>query len=265
MNRSQIFKSVVLWSALFACPSFAEIPSAAQSANIIVLGEQHDNPDHHHRQAQWVARLKPKALVFEMLTPQQGVRAASGWADQHELDGLIGWSESSWPQFDMYYPIFSAAPKAVIYGAGVSREALRDALDTPLAKHPLAAEYGLDRPADPKEQAAREALQAAAHCDALPEEMLPVMIDAQRLRDLTLADVSLRALRATGGPVVVITGNGHARVDWGMPALIKARMPDVSVFSLAQGEEGAGVQGDFTLTLTAPAPEREDPCAVFNQ
>lgn len=256
---------VALWAALFACSAQAEIPQQARQAQIVILGEQHDNPAHHVRQAEWVAALAPKALVFEMLTPSQGARAAAPWRDQAGLDALIGWSETSWPSFDLYYPIFAAAPAAVVYGAGVPREALRKSLQTPLAAHPQAGRFGLDAPAGPDEQSAREALQAAAHCGALPVEMLPVMVDAQRLRDLELADVTLRALQATGGPVVVITGNGHARPDWGVPALLAKAVPDVSVFALAQGEEGAEVAGSFTLTLDAPAPDRDDPCAAFNQ
>jgi uncharacterized iron-regulated protein len=257
--------SVALWAALFASGGAAEVPQMAQEAQIVVLGEQHDNPDHHTRQAAWVAALDPAALVFEMLTPQQGAQAAAPWASQAQLDALIGWSGTAWPSFDMYFPIFAAAQDAVIYGAGVPRSDLRRALGTPLADNPLAAHFGMDTARDVSEQAAREALQAAAHCGALPEEMLPVMVDAQRLRDMTLADVSLRALRATGGPVVVITGNGHARADWGMPALIETAAPDVTVFTLAQGEDGADVQGVFSLTLDAPAPQRGDPCAAFSQ
>lgn len=261
----RIRSSVVLWAALFISPAFAEIPSAVRDAQIVVLGEQHDNPDHHRRQADWVAQLGPKALVFEMLTPQQGAQAASSWTNQAELEALVEWSASSWPSFDMYYPIFAAAPDAVIYGAGVPRAELRRTLETPLRTHPLAAPFGLDGPTDAQEQAAREALQAAAHCDALPQEMLPVMVDAQRLRDMILADVALRALRATAGPVVVITGNGHARPDWGVPALLAVRAPDVSVFALGQGEDGTEAAGGFSLKLDAPAPERDDPCAAFNQ
>lgn len=257
--------SVVLLAALFASSAGAEIPEEARQAQIVVLGELHDNPAHHARQAQWVTDLAPAALVFEMLTPAQGARAAQGWRDQASLDLLIGWSGSDWPSFDMYYPIFAAAPDAVIYGAGVPREELRAQRATPLVAHPLAARFGLDRVADPQEQAAREALQARAHCGALPEDLLPMMVDAQRLRDMALADVALRALAHTAGPVVVITGNGHARTDWGMPALLADAAPDVRVFALAQGEEGADVDGSFALTLHAPAPVRGDPCAAFSK
>ena len=35
-----------------------------------VIGEVHDNPHHHRNQARAVAALKPGAIVFEMLTPE---------------------------------------------------------------------------------------------------------------------------------------------------------------------------------------------------
>lgn len=256
--------NAALVAAFFASPSQAEIPVIAKEASIVVLGEQHDNPEHHRRQAEWTAALAPTALVFEMLTPDQAVSANTDWSDQQDLDAAIAWSGSGWPSFDMYFPIFAAARTAVIYGAGVPRDILREQMEQPLARHPLAAIFGLDQPVDAHEQAAREALQAQAHCNALPQEMLPVMVDAQRLRDAALADATLRALRDTGGPVVVITGNGHARSDWGMPALLAFAAPDVSVFTLGQGEQGAGALGEFALTLDAAAPARGDPCEAFN-
>jgi uncharacterized iron-regulated protein len=265
-SPEKIVKSVALLAALFAHPVHAEIPQAARDAQIVILGEQHDNPAHHARQAEWVAALMPKALVFEMLTPDQVRNIDDTWQTQQELDALIGWTvRSDWPSFDMYFPIFAAAPDAAIYAAGVSRSDVGYALKQPLSAHSLAAFYGFDKPADPAEQTAREALQAQAHCNALPVELLPMMVDAQRLRDMTLAYAARDALRTTGGPVVVITGNGHARSDWGVPALIAYDTPDVRVFSLAQGEDGGAVDGGFSLTLDAPAPERGDPCAAFTR
>jgi hypothetical protein len=83
-----------------------------------------------------------------------------------------------------------------------------------------AARFGLTEALDPDEQAAREAEQQEAHCNALPEEILPGFVEAQRLRDAALAEAALAALADTGGPVVVVTGNGHARADWGVPALL---------------------------------------------
>jgi uncharacterized iron-regulated protein len=106
-------------------------------------------------------------------------------------------------------------------------------------------------------------MQFEAHCEALPEEMLPVMVDLQRLRDAVLARAVKRALDETGGPVAVIAGNGHARKDWGAPAAL-GRVSDVPVFALGIVEPG-GEEGAFDAVETVPAVEREDPCEVFRK
>ena len=126
-----------------------------------------------------------------------------------------------------------------------------------------AAEYGLDRPLPEDQQQARIELQKAAHCDALPENLLPKMVELQRLRDAVLARTTLRALAETGGPVVVITGNGHARTDWGVPHALKRRQPGLNLLSIGQSEDGMGPEGSFDTIVDAPAVDRPDPCAAF--
>jgi uncharacterized iron-regulated protein len=103
----------------------------------------------------------------------------------------------------------------------------------------------------------------AAHCDALPEDMLPGMVAVQRLRDAVLARAVIRALEETGGPVAVITGNGHARRDWGVPAVLSEVAPDLDVWVLGQTEEDRPLEGGFDTVKSAPAAERPDPCAAF--
>ena len=89
------------------------------------------------------------------------------------------------------------------------------------------------------------------------------MGEAQRLRDAALAQTTLQALRETGGPVVVITGHGHARKDWGIPAKIALADPQVDTWSVGFVEAplSGTEQFDF-IEVTEPAP-REDPCAAF--
>src|SRR6056297_678930 len=60
----------------FAAPAFSERLSDLAafdpgSADIVILGEVHDNRAHHEAQAELVARIEPAAVVFEMLTPEQ--------------------------------------------------------------------------------------------------------------------------------------------------------------------------------------------------
>lgn len=240
----------------------------ASGAQIVILGEVHDNPAHHRNQAAIVADLTPPALVFEMLDAGQAATANGlDRTDGEAFAAAIDWDKSGWPDFAMYYPIFRAAPDAKIYGAAVPREDLMAAMSDGAAAlfGEKAGRFGLD-PLPEAVQQEREAFQLAAHCDALPIEMLPGMVEAQRLRDARFSATTLEALRETGGPVVVITGNGHARRDWGMPAYLEAAAPEVAVITLAQFEEAAPegeVPHDFWL-LTEAA-EREDPCAVFEK
>ncbi len=89
------------------------------------------------------------------------------------------------------------------------------------------------------------------------------MVDIQRLRDAELAYSALQAFKAQGGPVVVITGNGHARMDWGAPVYLMAAAPSLRVVALGQGEDDAAPSGSFDLVESAPSVDRGNPCDAF--
>lgn len=250
----------------FCAPSAYADGSVFDGTDVVFLGEIHDNPAHHARQAELVGALKPVALVFEMLTNAQSAQIQpEDLADPDQLAQTLGWADSGWPDFAMYYPIFQAAPDAAIFGAALPRDEAHEVGDVPLAKifGPSAGFYGLDTDLPPPMQAAREQLQMAAHCDSLPVEMLPMMVNIQRLRDARLAETALEAFSIHGGPVVVITGNGHARTDWGAPALVAIASPEVSVAALGQGETDSPPDGTFDLVETTTGVDRGDPCAAF--
>lgn len=241
----------------------------ARDADVVVLGEVHDNPEHHRNQAAIVAELQPAALVFEMI-PQEREAAvnelrAQG-ADRAALAEALDWEESGWPEFSYYAEVMEAAPQAQIFGAGQPSAEVRRAMLEGAAGvfGPDAAIYGLERQLEPEEQAAREAEQAAAHCDLLPPEMLGGMIEAQRFRDAGLADATLWARMMTGGgQVVVLAGSGHADKERGMPAMIALAEPGARVVSLGQFEGGEADAEAYDAILHAPAPPRGDPCAAL--
>jgi len=258
-----------LLAACFAASAVLADDGAFSDAQVIFLGEVHDNPAHHARQAELVAELKPVALVFEMLTTDQSsLIHPEDLENEAGLSEKLDWENSGWPEFSMYFSIFTAAPGAAIFGAQLPREEARRVSGEPLDRvfGPSAGFYGLDEPLPPEEQAMRESMQMAAHCDSLPLETLPTMVGIQRLRDARLAETALEALSMHGGPVVVITGNGHARTDWGAPALLKRAAPEVTVAALGQGETGSeGPDGSFDQVEETAGVERDDPCKAFEK
>ncbi len=254
-----------------ACPvAAAEIGAGdldtLPQADVVFLGEVHDNPEHHLNQERAIRTIQPAALVFEMLTDAQAESIAHPLPDEASLRDSLDWDASGWPDFAMYYPLFAAAPDTQIFGAALPREAARAAMSQtlPEAFAGDAARFGLADPLPADQQEAREALQATAHCDAMPPEILPAMVDIQRLRDAMLADAALRAHEATGGPVVVITGTGHARRDWGAPAALARAAPTLSQLAIAQFEAPPEAEAaPFDLWLVTDPHPRPDPCAAL--
>ena len=238
------------------------IAAPAVAQDIHVLGEVHDNPLHHIEQANQVAAIAPSAIVFEMLTPDQAALVNANDRKDPNLGTIIGWEEAGWPDFAIYAPIF-AASDAPVYGAALPRDTVIAAITSSAAEvfGEGAERYGLTMLSDDL-RAVMEAEQAEAHCDALPAEMLPGMVEAQRLRDAHFARATLAAYDETGGPVVLITGNGHARIDRAVPAYITRVRPDLTVHALGILEIPEDDAPFDTVIVTAPA-ERDDPCAAF--
>jgi uncharacterized iron-regulated protein len=235
-------------------------------ADVLILGEVHDNPIHHAHQAVAIEAVRPSAVVFEMLSLDQAARVTPRLVQSEEaLGAVLGWEASGWPDFGMYHPIFVAAGEAAIRGAAAPAEDVRRAVREGAAAvfGEDAARFGLDAPLPEAEQALREAGQLMAHCNAMPAEALPGMVAAQRLRDAWLARAALGALEETSGPVVVVTGNGHARADWGVPRMLAKAAPGIEVLTIGQFEDAAEADPPFDYWLVTDPAARQDPCAAF--
>lgn len=260
----------VLLAVVCAGSSAADtIPSLSddmRAAEIVILGENHDNPAHHLLQAALIEKLSPQAVVFEMLTPEMAdqVNNAPNKAVP-DLGDRIGWEAAGWPDYAIYQPVFAALGAAHVMGAAAPRETVRAAFEAGAAAvfGAEAGRFGLDTPLAPAQQALREDVQFDAHCQAMPREMMAGMVEAQRLRDAQFSLVALTALKTYGAPVVVITGNGHARRDWGMPFVIGQAAPDVQVHAVGLTDGAGSADDPYDTTFASAGFERPDPCAAF--
>lgn len=239
---------------------------ALPEADVVIVGEIHDNPTHHENQALVAAALSPRAIVFEMFGPDAALAATPETRRNPDaLAEALDWSERGWPDFAFYYPIFVAAPDAAIFGGALPRASVRRAVEEGAAAvmGGSASLFGLEAHLDDEEQEIRNTLQREAHCNALPEDILPGMVEAQRLRDASLARAVIAAMNETGPPVLVITGNGHARRDWGIPRMLNRADPDLTVLSIGQFETPPEDPSPFDLWLVTTPAERGDPCEAF--
>lgn len=255
-----------------ARPGEAGLVEALGDAAVVVLGEIHDNPVHHARQARLVEALEPRGLAFEMVPEgsEEGIavfRAQGG--PPGEVGPAIGWERLGWPDWELYAPIFQAAPAAYVAGGAPPRAKVRLAArrGAAAAWGAGAGEIGLDRALDSETRHRLENDMIAAHCELIPRPAARAMIEAQRFKDARLAEAALRALERGGAPVALITGNGHARTDLGVPAYVRRLAPDLEVVSVGMIELPAGTDPvaaaralpyDY-VWFSAPR-ERGDPC-----
>ncbi|HEY3066106.1 MAG TPA: ChaN family lipoprotein [Methylomirabilota bacterium] len=251
------------------------------AADFVLLGEKHDNPDHHRLQARLVNALidagRRPAVAFEMLRaddePAITRYLASAPADAAGLGAAVHWDRSGWPAFELYQPIADAAVRAhvPVVAADLSGAMLaglrRQGAST--LDRAFAVRHALDRPAPPDVQAAMAAELDAAHCGQTSKAVLDRMILIQRARDAWMAD-----RLADQGQAVLIAGSGHVRQDRGVPTYLARRAPAARVASVAfvevvegvttpapYGERFGAARPPFDYVWFTPRVDDEDACA----
>ena len=268
-------------AARFIAPRTLE--AALATRRYVLLGEKHDNPDHHALQARLLHALveagRRPAVAFEMLSTDRSEAIARQLAaDPKNVDGLaeaVDWKQSGWPDWSQYRPIAQVALDAglPVLAANIpTATARRLARGDASALDPaLAAAYALDRPPPAEMLAAMTAELRAAHCGHTPQRV-DGMVAAQRARDAQMAAALLGA--ATDG-AVLIAGTGHVRRDRGVPVYLRTRRPEASVAVVAflevrrertAPEQYAAAWDDtlpFDYVWFTPRVDDRDPCEAF--
>lgn len=287
MKKERIWSGALL-AALFALPALASAPRAdfteqalAQEMArrpVVLLGEVHDNAAQHAARAAALRRLlaggaRP-AIAFEQFDRERQVdidRArleappAGRTPAEHVIDHTRparGWN------WALYRPFVELALEydLPIVAANLSRtDAMRAATGGYAAVFDEAtrAHFGLDAlPAAMR--AAHERAVDDGHCNRMPAESLPALARAQIARDLALAQ-SIRPHFARG--VVLLTGNGHARNDIGIPFFLSSaeRAQVITIGLLERDQTDADWAQQFDVAFSTPAQAREDPCATIPQ
>jgi uncharacterized iron-regulated protein len=232
-----------------------EVYARAARATHVILGETHDNAEHHRLQRLALERLSgPRALAMEQFDSeyQAAIDAAPPNAEAIADAGHFDRKGWNWP---LYRPLveFAVEHRWPIIAANLSRAQARAIVRDPAAS-------GL--PPAPALAKELERDIAESHCgERPPQKLLDGMVEAQRARDAQMA-ARLRA------PSVLITGTGHARRDRGVPLYL----PGADIVSIGFLEidadkksprdylTGLFMPASFDYVWFTPRPKRDDPC-----
>ena len=250
--------------------SMASLVQQLSKADVVVLGEIHDNPHHHAQRAELLLALsanRPWQVVAEHLDAGQQVN--------HRLPLLQGLSDAGFDaqgwQWPMHEPLFQRIQQLnwPLWGGNLPAAQTRSVYQNQGASLPepiraLIAQATLPEPAM---ASLRQSIDEG-HCGALPANMFDGMIAVQRARDAHMAQAVLMHT-----PAVLIAGNGHAWKDLGVPQILQAHRPDWQVVSVLFLEEDptdplkpqamslTSWQGKADYLWFTPANPRDDPCA----
>lgn len=220
----------------------AQAQALFRQADVLLLGEQHDQPLHHRGRGALLAwlgqQLGPLEVVAEHLPQGASLRLMPGLQPTALLAALsqAGFEPQGWA-WPLHAPLFEGLAQGGHHLLGgnlpralarqVAREgvqALPPALRTWVASAPLA----------PPAQAALAQALLDGHCGHLSAARLPGMVAAQRGRDAAMAETVLQAQAALArpAPVVLLAGNGHVRNDFGVPQLLAQARPALRLLSV---------------------------------
>ena len=244
-----------------------ELIRRAIGSRFVILGEAHDNAEHHRLQAEifetMISAGRAPALAMEQFDREhqafldaaraRGERDPERLADAGRFDRK-GWR---WPEYKPLVTL-AASQGLAILAANFSRADARTLMKSgrPAAGLPVLP---------PELHAALEKDLIEGHCGLRPSPpVLAGMIEAQRARDAQMAQV----LGSTGpSGAILIAGSGHARRDRGVPSYLprEAQEQVLSIAFLEVDASGRGVIVDgyrqlFDLVWFTRRAEREDPC-----
>lgn len=233
--------------------------AALQPVDALLLGEQHDAPEHHaiEREAveALVARGHLAALALEMAEEGRSTALVASTATEAQVQAALGWSDKAWP-WASYGPAVMAAVRAgvPVVGANLPRARMKDAM----------ADVSLDVQLNGEAYTAQQDAVREGHCKMLPESQIVPMTRIQVGRDRAMAQTIVKAKRP-GQTVLLIAGAGHVVRTLGVPQHLPDDVKIAAVQLRAAAAPADVVAGEYDGTwLTPPLPEK-DYCAEFKR
>ena len=262
--------------------------SRSNVADVLLLGETHDNPLHHELQqklliariaASGESQFKP-ALMMEQfnIDDQQALNQELNKSDRetalNHITDLISFADKN-----VYQPLVSLAVEnnLPIIAANIPGKLAQPviwrgfaAYDAAELKRLAVAEVWSD-----ERQKYLSENMGGAHCGKLRDELREGLTRGQRLRDALMVDSAISSIE---NGIIAIVGSSHARRDIGLPLYFAARAPTSKIFSvgfievnpnvtdpLAYEANSATGEIPYDAIWFTPRKERANPCAELEE
>lgn len=225
-----------------AALSLDDVLARARRADVVVVGEQHDDPAHHELQRRLVTTLAADepgvAVGLEMLTWNLQDPLDRYNAGEIDADGLA--TAVDWPKvwgftFELYKPILvdghAAGARFLAFNAprDLVRAVRKKGIEN-LGADELRALPDLDLGDREHRQWFRGIFGDSGH--PMKESDLDAFYAAQVVWDETMAERAVKALDDGARQVVVLAGVGHVARGRGIPQRVERRRPRAAVLSV---------------------------------
>ena len=261
--------------------------SRINAANILLLGEVHDNRLHHEFQ---LKLLKAKldsgsrpSLLMEQLDSESQVNLDAALADLNRDDAFSRAADLiKFGDWKLYAPLLSAAVdyKLPIIAANIANTQLQPVMRQGFNTYDPTdlKRIGIDEVwSEDRDNYLSQHIDGT-HCGQISPQWRAGLVRGQRLRDALMVDAAVPSL---GRGIVAILGRDHARRDIGLPLYFSVRRPSTRMLSIGLVEVIPGMDAPrlyVTETATGEAPYdviwfsprldrsgRFDPCAGFGK
>ncbi len=258
--------------------ALSDLQRRATESELVLLGETHDNPEHHRLQLEMLSASldsgrRPTLLMEQFDADQQSAIDEALGAGRDPAVLMRGWDVAQYRNLILK----ALAARLPLRATNLPREKLRPVVREGFAS--MAADE-VDRLQllstwdDAREKFMASVIEGS-HCGKVGPQLRDGLVRAQRLRDATLADSALRHL---DGGAIFILGRGHARRDVGVPRYIEAQRPATRMLSIALVEvsegmnapesyetDGIGRAPAYDMIWFTARARRPDPCQAFGK
>ena len=249
----------------------SEIKEEILKQDVVLIGERHDNKQHHDIQGQIIDFLRSEHRLGHIYLEHLNTERAQALQETppktaEEFAKVTSWEESGWPSFEVFSGLFESLVKGgSLQPIGIDREVLMQLYqgkDPGLISSNASEVMALDKklPEDKHERLLKVLLDS--HCGQLSESHGEAMLNLQRYRDAYMA---YRYEQIPGKIAVYLIGAGHSNKFYGVPHYLAKLHPNLKLLSIELSEPGSSALADESdRIIGTQKAEREDPCANFS-